>query len=55
MITLNSWRVLLLLAGLLGAMAACINSVPRQETGGAAYGNPQLQTERGGGSGGGGY
>jgi|HubBroStandDraft_4_1064222.scaffolds.fasta_scaffold3920522_1 hypothetical protein len=56
MITLNSWRVLLVIAGLLGATAACTNSVPRQDTGGAAYDNPQPQTERaGGGGGGGGY
>jgi hypothetical protein len=47
------WRALLVIAGLVGAVAACTDSVPRQDSGGASHDSSQPRTEHGGGGGGG--
>ena len=54
MITMYSWRVLALMLGLLGALAACADNGARPDPGGASYDNAQ-GVERGSGGGGGGY
>lgn len=55
MITISSWRVLAVLVGLLGALAACTGNGARQDTGGASYDNAQSRPARDAGGGGGGY
>jgi len=47
MLDFRFWRALLLVAGVLGAIVACTNSVPRQDSGGAPYDSSQSNTDRG--------
>jgi len=54
MIFTHPWRLLAVLAGLLGALAACANSGAQRNPGGAPYDLSQPPPERGGGGGGGG-
>jgi hypothetical protein len=54
MITMHSCRVLALIIGLLGALAACADNSARRDPSGASYDNAQRE-ERGSGGGGGGY
>ncbi len=54
MITMHSWRMLALMIGLLGALAACADNGARQDPSGGSYDYAQPRPERGGGGGGGG-
>jgi hypothetical protein len=47
----HSWRALLVIVGTFAAIAACTNTVPRQDSGGAPNDSSQPRPDRGGGGG----
>jgi hypothetical protein len=49
----HSWRAMVVIVGVLAAIAACTNTMPRQDSGGAPNDSSQPRTDRGGGGGGG--
>ncbi len=55
MIAMHFWRLLALMIGLLGVLAACADNGARPDRNGASYDNAQSRPERGGSGGGGGY